>query len=191
VDRERFWALVEETRGDDCEEHASRLTARLRALPSDEIVAFQRVYDQLMDESYRWDLWGAAYLVNGGCSDDGFDYFRGWLVGQGRATWEAVLRDPDALAAHPLLQDPDWEAFEDDLSCEDLMGAAFDAYEAVTGEDIYQAATTEAALGAAGEPSSNKPAGEHWDFDDLDEMRRRYPRLWSRVGDSYEDEDRG
>ena len=37
-----------------------------------------------MDDSYRWDLWGAAYLANGGCSDDGFDYFRGWLIGQGR-----------------------------------------------------------------------------------------------------------
>jgi hypothetical protein len=30
------------------------------------------------------DQWGAAYLANGGCSDDGFDYFRGWLIGQGR-----------------------------------------------------------------------------------------------------------
>jgi hypothetical protein len=54
-----------------------------------------------MAESYRWDLWGAAYLINGGCSDDGFDYFRGWLLSQGRAIWQATLADPDSLADHP------------------------------------------------------------------------------------------
>jgi len=26
---------------------------------------------------------GAAYIINGGCSDDGFEYFRRWLVLQG------------------------------------------------------------------------------------------------------------
>jgi hypothetical protein len=46
------------------------------------------------------DQWGAAYLANGGCSDDGFDYFRGWLIGQGRKVYETVLADPDSLAAH-------------------------------------------------------------------------------------------
>ena len=51
-----------------------------------------------MNESYRWDLWSAAYLANGGCSGDGFDYFRGWLIGQGRTAYETVLADPDALA---------------------------------------------------------------------------------------------
>ena len=38
-------------------------------------------------------LWDAAYLINGGCSDDGFDYFRGWLVDQGRETFERCLAE--------------------------------------------------------------------------------------------------
>ncbi|MFL6076856.1 MAG: DUF4240 domain-containing protein [Mycobacteriales bacterium] len=37
-----------------------------------------------MAESYQGDLWGAAYLINGGASDDGFDYFRGWLIARTR-----------------------------------------------------------------------------------------------------------
>jgi hypothetical protein len=36
-------------------------------------------------------MWVAAYLMNGGCSDDGFDYFRGWLIAQGRTTLEQVV----------------------------------------------------------------------------------------------------
>jgi hypothetical protein len=101
VDRQQFWTLVEQTRGGGCEQHAARLAARLRALAAAEIIAFQQIYDDLMDESYRWDLWAAAYLANGGCSDSGFEYFRRWLLSQGHATWDAVLRDPDSLASPP------------------------------------------------------------------------------------------
>jgi hypothetical protein len=100
MDRAQFWTLVEQTKDGDCQQHAERLTARLRQLGPTGILAFQAIWDQLMDESYRWDLWGAAYLANGGCSDDGFDYFRGWLIGQGRKVYETVLADPDSLAVH-------------------------------------------------------------------------------------------
>ncbi len=37
-------------------------------------------------------------VVNGGCSDDGFEYFRGWLIGQGGAYFEAALKDPERAA---------------------------------------------------------------------------------------------
>jgi hypothetical protein len=52
--------------------------------PAEEIVAAQQVLWDLMAESYTNPLWAAAYVINGGCSDDGFDYFRGWLIAQGR-----------------------------------------------------------------------------------------------------------
>ena len=35
---------------------------------------------QRLAEAYRWDIWAIAFIINGGCSDDGFEYFRGWLV---------------------------------------------------------------------------------------------------------------
>jgi len=33
-----------------------------------------------------------------GCSDDSFDYFRGWLIAQGKDVYLAALHDPDSLA---------------------------------------------------------------------------------------------
>ena len=33
----------------------------------------------------------------GGCSDDTFDYFRGWLLYQGKETYEACIEDPERL----------------------------------------------------------------------------------------------
>jgi Protein of unknown function (DUF4240) len=48
--------------------------------------------------SYLANLWGTAFLMNGGASDDGFDYFRGWLISQGRKVFEAALENPDSLS---------------------------------------------------------------------------------------------
>ena len=81
-----------------------------------------------MADAYTWDLWGAAYLINGGCSDDGFAYFRSWLISRGRAAYEEAVRDPDSLAD---LVDPD----RDDYEFEDLWGLALVVYEERTGED--------------------------------------------------------
>ena len=63
-----------------------------------------------------------AYLINGGCSDDGFAYFRSWLISRGRAAYAAAVRNPDSLAG---LVDPD----RDDYEFEDLWGIAQEVYE--------------------------------------------------------------
>jgi hypothetical protein len=36
-----------------------------------------------------------AYLLRGGCSDDSFDAFRGWLILLGCRVFEATLANPD------------------------------------------------------------------------------------------------
>lgn len=178
MDRERFWALVESTSGGGCPQHAQRLAATLRRLPPGEIVAFGRIQRHLLAESYRWDLWGAAYLIQGGCGDNGFENFRGgWLLGQGRAVFEAALRDPDSLAEHPHIQAVTaatrWQV---SVECEDLLfaaDAAFDAVAAGAEPGFYEPEVLGRLRG--------DPAGQDWDFDDEAEMRRRYPRLWAKL----------
>jgi hypothetical protein len=117
-------------------------------------------------ESYRTDLWGAAYLINGGCSGDGFEYFRGWLLVQGRAVYERVVADPDALADLPAIQAAA-AAGRDDIECEPALGIASDAHQAATGAELPPGAFT-----------IHYPELEFdWDFDDDVEARRRLPRL--------------
>lgn len=41
---------------------------------------------------------GSADVVHGGASDDGFEYFRCWLISRGRVVYERVLNIPDDLA---------------------------------------------------------------------------------------------
>jgi hypothetical protein len=51
------------------------------------------------------------------------------------------------------------------------------AYKAVTGREPPAAPEAEIAADEA-----IGPTGEDWDFDNPEEMRRRYPRLWTRFG---------
>src|SRR5262245_36212615 len=97
MDRKTFWDIVAEA---NAKPRSARRTVlkRLAALPPEEILSFRQVFDDLVGEAYRNDLWGAGYLINGGCSDDGFHYFCEGLVEQGQQIYEAAVRNPDSLA---------------------------------------------------------------------------------------------
>ncbi|NHC14358.1 DUF4240 domain-containing protein [Motilibacter deserti] len=169
-----FWSLVESARTavDDpvtsADDVAEELVRRLTALPLEQIVGFQRVFDRLQDEAYRWDLWAAAYLVNGGCSDDGFMDFRGWLAAQGRAVWAAAVAAPDSLA------DVVPAGFDEAFS-EEMLYVAISAYEAAGGdEDAFAQAASE-----DGDPV-DEPAGPHVDVEDPAAFAGVLPRLAAR-----------
>ena len=74
------------------------MIAELAAADPEEIVAWGRHLDKVMVASGQEDLWAAAYLINGGCSDEGFDAFRGWLIAHGREIVARSVKSPDSLA---------------------------------------------------------------------------------------------
>lgn len=102
MNEQQFWKIVGEVR----DESALRVDARtailerhLMALEPQAIQSFQIRYEGLLLEANRWNLWGAAYLMNGGCSDDGFKYFRDWLISEGEHIYRAAVKNPDSLAS--------------------------------------------------------------------------------------------
>ncbi|WP_420853154.1 DUF4240 domain-containing protein [Sphingosinicella microcystinivorans] len=62
------------------------------------MVDFESLFNEAVRDSYSLDLWGAAYLSNGGASGDGLEYFRCRLISQGRRVLEVVSVNPDSLA---------------------------------------------------------------------------------------------
>ncbi|MEV8324406.1 DUF4240 domain-containing protein [Kitasatospora sp. NPDC056731] len=164
MDLDTFWQIIDDTRtgAADESEHADALTEYLAGLAPDQIADFDRHYAQQKARSCTWLLWGAGYLVNGGCSDDGFDYFRDWLIGAGRTLFEQALADPDSLAE---LLTPDQE----ELEAEDLAYAATHAYRQLTGADLPSSDIT-----------SVPPTGEPWEDEDLPAL---LPHLSARFAD--------
>ncbi|ARK03837.1 MULTISPECIES: DUF4240 domain-containing protein [Cellulosimicrobium] len=185
MDRETFWGIVEtareragagaDDRGAEDDPLPGALTDLLvERLTADEMLAFVDVAGAVANDAYAWPVWGAAYLVEGGCSDDGFRDFRDGLVLAGRAVLERTLADPDTLADHPVVAamadgGSPWFGFE---SLDSLVG---DAWSRASGEDdeAYYAARERTSSVRA----RNEPAGEQWDFDDDEENARRLPRL--------------
>ncbi len=101
VDTDQFWAIIDQSReaaGGDAEGQLLHLEALLSGCQAADIVAFDRTFSELHNLAYTWPLWGAAYLIGGGCSDDGFMDFRGWLISRGQHVFERALADPDSLA---------------------------------------------------------------------------------------------
>ena len=86
MDQAAFWKLIATARSGAANDEVfvERMAAVLRRLSPDELLEYERQFDRVHAESYGWKLWGAAYLINGGCSDDGFEYFRAWLTAQGQ-----------------------------------------------------------------------------------------------------------
>ncbi|MES5820772.1 DUF4240 domain-containing protein [Streptomyces sp. RG80] len=172
MNRLQFWQLIESARAqasnpNDGEEVAHGATSLLASYPTEEIVAAQQVVWDLMADSYTNPLWAAAYMINGGCSDDGFDYFRGWLITQGREVFERTILDPDALAELPVVRASAVDGI--DLEGEDTLSIAWDAHVKATGGQLPDDAFT------IRYPELD-PAWD-FDFDDRDEMTSRLPRL--------------
>lgn len=133
MDRSEFWSLIGDARtksNGDCDRLVELLEGRLGRLPAEEIIAFQTIIDELLAQSYTWELWAAGYLINGGCSDDMFDYFRAWLISQGEGIFTDALRDPETLADYP-------DEFPEEVECEAFLYVAVQAYQKKTGQEIY------------------------------------------------------
>ena len=163
-----FWRLVEDARqqsGGDCGEQAEKMMERLSALPTEDIIGFSGTLNEQLRRSYTWDLWAAAYIINGGCADDCFDYFRAWLISQGEAVFENAMRDPESLA------DLDIDA-DAGMECEELLYVASEAYEDKTGEEIPVQAMVRGWV-------VNGPSGEKWNEASVYSM---FPRLTKRFG---------
>lgn len=102
MEPKKFWEIIGAVKiaaGSDLESRPRILEQKLSGLPTPDIQAFQRTYESLLLNANRWSLWGAAYLMNGGCSDDGFKYFRDWLISEGQDVYESAIADPDSLAS--------------------------------------------------------------------------------------------
>lgn len=101
VDEVKFWQLVDAAHhasGGDMDRKCGLLRDAVSRLSGAEAGAFSALFDAKMDEAYTWALWGAAYVIDGGCSDDAFCDFRASLVSRGRQAFAQATADPDALA---------------------------------------------------------------------------------------------
>ncbi|WP_326595031.1 DUF4240 domain-containing protein [Streptomyces sp. NBC_01803] len=184
MEGEVWWELIESARaaaGDRADDRdppddplPAALTDRLTALEPREIAAFTLWTIDRTDCAYRYPLWNAAYLIEGGCGDDGFMDFRDGLILLGRKTFGEAVREPDSLAELEVVgrmarEESGWIGYQA------LNAPIREAYLRLTGETRTLEAALESGLATTTRP--RRPFGENWDPENPEETRRRLPRL--------------
>ncbi len=164
MESEKFWKIIEITKSEsygDYEKQQSLLKRELLKLTAKEVLEFDNKFRTLRGEIYTWDFWAAAYIINGGCSDDCFSDFRGWLIGQGQSIFENAIQNIETLTELKETNDGDWEG---------LSYIATGVYENKTGKDMPQ-----------GVQENFEITGEEWEEDEND-LKKRFPKLYAKFG---------
>lgn len=166
MNEDKFWQHIDTviTRaGADPEEKLEALRKVVRTLSPPEIMEFDRWFRTFDARAYRWDLWAAAYLMLGGCSDDAFMDFRASLILQGRETYAAAVAHADSLV------DEEFDDPATTLGFEGYQYVADEVFEEKTGKE----------LPASNVPFPDEPAGEPWDEEDEDSLKEVCPNLFN------------
>ena len=167
----RFWEIIDSTvkNGISLDKQAALLKNELMALDEKELVGFRYNFFKFMNNSYRSQLWAVAYIVMGGCSDDGFDYFRMWLITRGKKVFDAALENPDSLCnKFDNIAEGDMPEFEDASYIPgEVMKEKFsmDIYDE---EDNYEWTLTQPEIDF------------DWDEDDEESMRNAAPNTFDK-----------
>lgn len=128
INKDTFWTLIAQAK-----EHTSGpsewLMEQLVDMGPEQAKRFDDIACAYTSLAYQYGLWTAASVMErGGCTDDGFIDFRGWLIAQGREVYMAALKDPDSLADVPAYGG----------CCFEFLAYVGDyAYDKLTGQDSY------------------------------------------------------
>lgn len=164
MNTDQFWKIIAVSKTNssgDHEKQQTELEKELLKLTAIEILEFDNKFRTLRGEVYNWNFWAGAYIINGGCSDDCFSDFRGWLIGQGKETFDSAVQNIENLAELNETNDGDWEG---------LSYIPTDAYEKKTGNDMPN-----------GIQENFEITGEEWN-EEGDDLKIKFPKLWAKFG---------
>jgi hypothetical protein len=169
MERAAFWEVISNSRQvatDDSSAEAQLrwLREALLAMHRTELISFRLHVGQLMNEAYRGDLWSAASLIVGGCSNDCFHAFRGWLILQGKEVFYRVLAAPDSLADY--LDNSTYP------SNDEFFGVILEVYHENTGAWTLP------------DRDAVRPGELQGGFVDRDALPKSFPKLWGRFSNS-------
>lgn len=133
LEEELYWHLIEASlQGNpSLEQQYKNLVEILTEQKPNTILQFGIRTKVLCNKAQKADLWRAAYIMNSGCSDDGFDYFKLWLISRGKTVFESALENPDSLSLFDFEKDTEYEI--------EMFGEAYvEAFEGTYLRDIQK-----------------------------------------------------
>ncbi len=132
LDEDLYWLIIGKSlKGtSDQDEQEQFLIREIAKLTPKEMIGFRLRTDKLLYDTYNSEMWCAGYIMNGGCSDDSFEYFRNWVISRGKETYYKAKDNPDSLIGEV---DDELEMYD----FESFWYVALEAFRTTTGKDLY------------------------------------------------------
>lgn len=184
-----FWSLLQDakSKAGDTKSIPAWLEEDLATRSPAEIMDFGAWLSMFVGRAHDLQLWSAGNLIARGLSDDGFVYFKCWLIAQGKCIYEAALLNPDSLADidYPDYQPERGYLGRPSITLEGLLYTYAFAYNRQRGQSKYAATSPPAGwLPPVGcEPNGPLPKLKREQLLGPDETRKlgeRFPRLIAR-----------
>ena len=172
--KSKFWQLIEYSRSDfdsaqlngNHDRQIKLMEEALRVLPLNELEDYEAIFYEYFFQCYTWEHWLAVYLIEGGCSDDWFDYFRAWMISTGEKPFHEMLACADNVADYAKAPGVEIAFFED------FLGVAGRVYNERTEDGFPDSCYTV--------KRPPEPAGQEWKHDDIEYFKRVFPKSWSK-----------
>jgi len=168
MEEDMFWKIIQTTKDNakgDFEEQQEELANELRKLTPDDIILFGNRFRYFRGMANTWELWGAIYIIHGGCGDDSFNDFREWVIGQGKDFYYQTIKDPESLAEMDTdkIDEVDWEG----------LGYVYsEVFEELTGQEMEYSFK-----------ERQETTGVEWE-EDGDDLKNMFPKLYAKYPDN-------
>jgi hypothetical protein len=175
LDEDLYWQIVAKSlkNTNTQQEQLKYLVREIEKLSPAEIVGFRLRTDKFLYDTYNAEMWCAGYIMNGGCSDDMFEYFRNWVISRGKETYYSAKANPDSL-----IDEVNDEAEYYEL--ESFWYVALDAFKHKTGKDLYDFIDYDNFITTEGKyPQFDFT----WEEEDPESMKAICPQLFEKMWD--------
>lgn len=168
MDEDQFWKIIQTAKdhsNGNFEKQQEDLAKELWKITPDDIILFGNRFRYFRGQAYTWELWGAIYIIHGGCGDDSFNDFREWVIGQGKDFYYKTINDPESLVEIDTEQiDIDWEG----------LGYVYSTvFEEMTGQEMEYLLE-----------ENKEITGVEWE-EDNDDLKNMFPRLYEKYADHF------
>jgi hypothetical protein len=175
LDEDLYWSIIakslKQTNNQDDQEQF--LIKEIGNLTPTQMIGFRLRTDKLLYDTYNSEMWCAGYIMNGGCSDDGFEYFRNWVISRGKETYYKVKENPDNLIDEV---DSELEMYD----FESFWYVALEAFKQKTEKDLYDYIDDENFKTKEGQ----YPQFEFtWQEENPESMKKICPKLFEKLWD--------
>ncbi|ATL49627.1 polymerase [Chitinophaga caeni] len=173
LDEDLYWSIIDKslksTRNQD--EQEQFLIKEIGKLTPKEMIGFRLRTDKLLYDTYNSEMWCAGYIMNGGCSDDGFEYFRNWVISRGKDAYYNAKKNPDNLITEV---DENAEMYD----FESFWYVALEAFKQRTGKSLYDYIDDENFKTKEGQ----YPQFEFtWQEENPESMKKICPKLFAKL----------